>query len=179
MSRVHRSSRRALLLLLTPLLWPASPPSAAQAPAAASVEAVLKPFVSKHCSGCHNPGMQSGGLNLDLVADSPSVAENRDAYEKILRRLRAGEMPPKGSPRPPDEAVRSVTRWIEEELNTIDAGPRPSVRVLARRLNNFECTTTRSEISSDCGRSRRVISRPTTRLSASTTSLTRCRSRRR
>ena len=142
MSRVHRSSRRALLLLLTPLLWPANPPSAAQVPGAASVEAVLKPFVSKHCSGCHNPGMQSGGLDLDLVADSPSVAENRDAYEKILRRLRAGEMPPKGSPRPPDEAVRSVTGWIEEELNTIDAGPRPSVRVLARRLNNFEYNNT-------------------------------------
>ena len=142
MSRVHRSIRLALLVLLLPLFWPADRPSAAQAPATTSVETVLKPFVSKHCSGCHNPSMQSGGLDLELIANSSSVPDNRETYEKVLRRLRAGEMPPKGSPRPPDEELRSVTGWIEDELNKINADARPVARVLARRLNNFEYNNT-------------------------------------
>jgi hypothetical protein len=45
--------------------------------------------------------------------------------QAILHRLQAGEMPPKGSPRPPLADVRTATGWIEE-FQRIDAAVKPT-----------------------------------------------------
>ncbi len=54
----------------------------------------IQPFFAQHCYSCHNDKMQSGGLNLQKIGASATVDDGAE-LEKILRRLQAGEMPPK------------------------------------------------------------------------------------
>ncbi|MGA3041858.1 MAG: hypothetical protein ABSF54_13810, partial [Bryobacteraceae bacterium] len=60
----------------------------------------MKPVLSKTCALCHNDKLSSGGLNVKLLMSPDSIATYRDGWETILDKLRAGEMPPKGIPRP-------------------------------------------------------------------------------
>jgi len=71
------------------------------APDPAAFDRDVKPIVSKTCVACHNAGLQSGGVNLTEFTSAATVASNRPAWEKILQKVRSGEMPPKGVPRPP------------------------------------------------------------------------------
>lgn len=59
----------------------------------------MQPVLAKTCSPCHNNRVSSGGLNLSPFSTVGSMAENRDGWERILQKIRTGEMPPKGIPR--------------------------------------------------------------------------------
>jgi hypothetical protein len=103
-------------------------------------QTAVQPFVAKNCFGCHNDKLQSGGLNLKAAAD---IAQSRDQWEHVVQKLKAGEMPPKGMPRPAAEQVASVTKWLEEEFAREDASLKPDPgRVTARRLNRYEYNST-------------------------------------
>lgn len=92
-------------------------------------------FLTTHCSGCHAAGTAAGGLNLDsLAAPKP---ENRDQWARMLRRVEAGEMPPKPRPRPAEAERKAFTSWIEKELSRFGRAP-----VTARRLNRAEYNNT-------------------------------------
>src|ERR1700722_13913226 len=84
------------------------------ASAADTFQTTVQPFVAKNCVGCHNDKLQSGGLNLKDAAD---VASKRDEWEHVVEKLKAGEMPPKGMPKPPAEQIASVTKWLEDEFD--------------------------------------------------------------
>ena len=56
----------------------------------------VSPLLSGTCAQCHNDRVASGGLNVGNLADNASVVQRRADWEKILRRVRAGEMPPAG-----------------------------------------------------------------------------------
>jgi hypothetical protein len=100
-------------------------------------------FLVKNCRGCHNAANSSGNLNLESYATADSLEKNRDGWEAILHRVQAGEMPPKGVPRPPVADVRAVTGWIEKEFQRLDAAVKPTPgRVTARRLNRTEYNNT-------------------------------------
>jgi Protein of unknown function (DUF1592)/Protein of unknown function (DUF1588)/Protein of unknown function (DUF1587)/Protein of unknown function (DUF1585)/Protein of unknown function (DUF1595)/Cytochrome C oxidase, cbb3-type, subunit III len=129
-------------LLVVPLLCLTGTRSAAQAPASSTFDNTVQPLFSKHCAGCHNAARQTGGLNLEPLNSAAGVLQNRETFEKIVRRLKAGEMPPKGSPRPDEADVRSATSWIESEFDRADLSSEPPVRVLARRLNRTEYNNT-------------------------------------
>src|SRR5437764_3759756 len=58
------------------------------------------PVLAKTCSPCHNSQMASGGLNVANFQKRGSLTENRDAWDVIARKIRSGEMPPAGIPRP-------------------------------------------------------------------------------
>ena len=58
----------------------------------------VKPVLSSTCTACHNDQLASGGLNIDAFLDPKSLTDGRDKWEKIIRKLRNGEMPPKGIP---------------------------------------------------------------------------------
>jgi hypothetical protein len=103
-------------------------------------QTAVQPFVAKNCFGCHNDKLQSGGLNLKAATD---IALSRDAWEHVVQKLKAGEMPPKGLPRPAAEQVASVTKWLEDEFAREDAAMKPDPgRVTARRLNRYEYNST-------------------------------------
>ena len=100
----------------------------------------VQPFLAKNCYACHNPKLNTGGLNLQAYTSADLFSQARDESEKVLKKLQAGEMPPQGLPRPSAEEVKAVTSWIENDLDR--QAKTDSRRVLARRLNRVEYNNT-------------------------------------
>jgi hypothetical protein len=106
-------------------------------------EKSVQPFLSQHCYGCHNANVKSGDLNLEVYQKAASVTQDREKWEHVLQKLRTGEMPPKGMPRPLESEVNVITRWIEREFERADRLVKPDPgRVTARRLNRAEYNNT-------------------------------------
>ena len=103
----------------------------------------IQPFLAKNCYNCHNSKLQSGELNLTVYTDAESVIANRMQWEELVRKLQAGEMPPKGVPRPPESDIQTVTAWVDEQFARADRLVKPdSGSVVARRLNRAEYNNT-------------------------------------
>ncbi|HEY1946442.1 MAG TPA: DUF1587 domain-containing protein, partial [Bryobacteraceae bacterium] len=103
----------------------------------------VQPFLQKNCSLCHNAKVSSGGLNMQMLTEFDSVTQKREMWELILNRLSAGEMPPKGMPRPPENDVKSVTGWLQTEFDRQDRLLKPEAgHVTAHRLNRAEYNNT-------------------------------------
>jgi hypothetical protein len=103
----------------------------------------VKPLLSKNCAGCHNENFASGGLNVAPFTLQGSITENREGWELILRKLRSGEMPPKGAPRPPQPQVDAAVHYLQEQFDRADRNRTPDPgRVTARRLNRAEYSNT-------------------------------------
>ena len=58
----------------------------------------LENTAKQYCQGCHNDKLKTGGISLANV--SSNVADQAPVLEKVLHKIRAGEMPPTGMPRP-------------------------------------------------------------------------------
>ena len=105
--------------------------------------ATVRPVLTETCAQCHNSRLQSGGLNVEIIASPESLVQQREVWDKVLRRLRAGDMPPAGTPRPPKERLDAVTAYVEGAFDRADASvPQDPGRVTARRLNRAEYTNT-------------------------------------
>ena len=64
-------------------------------------------LLDKYCTSCHHGIDVSGGL--DLQGDNAStLADKRDVGEKLIKRLRAGMMPPVGKDRPDYDTVQQL-----------------------------------------------------------------------
>ena len=100
-------------------------------------------FVRKNCVACHNASMASGDVNLFAYKDAKSFDENREVWEKVVSKLKTGEMPPPGSPKPPAPEVKAVANYLESEFARQDRSAKPDPgRVTARRLNRTEYNNT-------------------------------------
>src|SRR6266567_2486812 len=111
---------------------------AADAP---TFEKTVQPILHSTCSPCHNDQLTSGGLDIAAFAKPGSIVESREGWERILQRLRAGEMPPKGVPRPPQ--LDAVIQYLQGEFEKADRNIKPDPgRVTARRLNRSEYSNT-------------------------------------
>jgi mono/diheme cytochrome c family protein len=121
----------------------AAGPALAATTSAGSFETAVRPLLSQTCSGCHNDKLTSGGLNVAGFLDPSSVLAKRDGWEVILRKVRSGEMPPKGIPKPPAEQVDGFLKYIEGEFDRADKATKPDPgRVTAHRLNRSEYSNT-------------------------------------
>jgi len=108
-----------------------------------SFEKTVEPFLKTNCVLCHNAKLKVGGLSLDGYANARAALQNREIWEKVIQKLRTGQMPPKGRPAPEPEQVASVTHWFELEFARMDRGLKPDPgRVTARRLNRVEYNNT-------------------------------------
>jgi cytochrome c551/c552 len=126
--------RRLVLLGLLPWACLAS---------SASFEKTVQPFLKSNCLLCHNAKLKVGGLSLDGYANARAALQNREIWEKVIQKLRTGQMPPKGQPAPAPEQVASVTHWFELEFARMDRSLKPDPgRVTARRLNRVEYNNT-------------------------------------
>ena len=112
---------------------------AQQRPAARSIPAAADPsVVNRYCVSCHSDRLKTGGLSLEKVAAS-DVDQNPDVWEKVLRKMRARQMPPIGMPRP-DEATYDVAiASLESSLDrAAAAAPNPGRTATLRRLTRTE-----------------------------------------
>jgi hypothetical protein len=115
--------------------------AAGSALAAQSFETSVRPVIAKTCTPCHNAQLASGGMNIAGFTTPDSLRTDRSGWERILDRLRAGEMPPKGIPRPPE--LDAAISFVQGEFDRADRNTRPDPgRVTARRLNRAEYTNT-------------------------------------
>jgi hypothetical protein len=132
--------------ILAPGFWLLAPVVVATTiganPPPATFDAVVRPVLEKTCAPCHNDRLASGGLNLGAFSSSSSLAQQREGWERILDKLRSGEMPPQGVKRPEAE-IEGLIRFVEGELEKADAAVKPDPgRVTARRLNRSEYANT-------------------------------------
>ncbi|MDP9170649.1 MAG: DUF1592 domain-containing protein, partial [Acidobacteriota bacterium] len=115
----------------------------AAAAAETTFENSVQPLLAKNCYSCHNAKLKSGDLDLQAYTSAAAVTLDRPKWETILRRLDAGEMPPKGLPRPDPAALQATTTWIQAEFDRADRAMKPEPgRVTARRLNRSEYNNT-------------------------------------
>ena len=98
-----------------------------------SREALLK----QYCVQCHNPKLKTGNLTLEGLS-SEEAARHPDTWEKIVRKLESGEMPPPKLPRPTGEAVRAFMSGITSELDAAARLKPYAGKPLIRRLNRTE-----------------------------------------
>jgi mono/diheme cytochrome c family protein len=103
-------------------------------PSLSQQQALLKQF----CISCHSPEVKSGGLILN-TQDLANLGAHAAIYEKVVRKLRAGVMPPVGMPRPATLAYDGFASWLESGLDRA-AATHPNVgRTDAlHRLNRAE-----------------------------------------
>ena len=70
-------------------------------------------LLETYCVTCHHSRLDTGGVALDST-DLSRVAENPDLWQRVVRKLRSGTMPPQGMPRPDQsrlEALARVSEW--------------------------------------------------------------------
>jgi mono/diheme cytochrome c family protein len=94
-------------------------------------------LIDGYCIGCHNQRAKTAGVILD-VADINRVGENAELWEKVVRKLRGGMMPPPGVRRPEQARVDAFVTSLEHTLDQAAAAhPNPG-RVALHRLNRAE-----------------------------------------
>lgn len=92
-------------------------------------------MLDEYCTKCHNFEDYSGGIDLEGY-DSGNIHTIPDVAEKVIKRLRAGMMPPVGEPRPDLESMQALAAALENGIDakaTIEPG-RPGLH----RLNRTE-----------------------------------------
>jgi hypothetical protein len=93
-------------------------------------------MLNTYCTGCHNSRAKVGGLVLEGL-DLQAAPDDAEIWEKALRKLRGHQMPPPGSPQPPQKDVDSFVSWMENSLDTRAKGPKAG-HVPLQRLNRTE-----------------------------------------
>jgi hypothetical protein len=96
-------------------------------------------LLTEYCTGCHNLDDYSGGIDLEGIA-AHNIAEYPEIGEKLIKRIRAGMMPPAGEDRPDRDTMQALAASLEEAIDAqaaIDSHlPAPGLH----RLNRTEYT---------------------------------------
>ena len=104
------------------------------APAAKAVAAQQAIF-DEYCMECHSKSARNGNLSIEDLNLS-NVADHRKEWEKIVKKLRAGMMPPAGQERPDKDTYTGLIVWLENELDRTAKPYMPPPGV--HRLNRTE-----------------------------------------
>src|SRR6266852_2501569 len=117
---------------------------AAQAPATkpqGSTAAAQRAVVTRYFVTCHNEKVRTAGLLLDK-ADIENVPAGAELWEKVIRKLRTGSMPPAGLPRPDKAASDALATYLETSIDRAAAvRPNPGTPTI-HRLNRTEYANT-------------------------------------
>ena len=109
----------------------------ARAPQTSSASAIDRALIDGYCIGCHNQRAKTAGVILD-TADVTRIGEDAELWEKVVRKLRGGMMPPPGVRRPEQAKVDAFVTALERTLDDAAAAhPNPG-RVALHRLNRAE-----------------------------------------
>ena len=125
-----------IFLAGTGLLVLATLSAQAQIPAPMPV-AAQQTLVNKYCAGCHNDKLKSGGFSWSKI-DLAHPDQQAEEVEKVIRKVRAGMMPPSGLPRPDSTTLRSFANSVALNLDKV-ANVRPATGAPElHRLNRTE-----------------------------------------
>ena len=105
---------------------------------AASSASPHRALLDRYCVTCHNERLLTAGLALDTT-DLASVDTGAHVWEKVIRKLRSGAMPPPGRPRPAGAGSTALVSYLETELDrAATARPEPGRTETFHRLNRAE-----------------------------------------
>ena len=105
-------------------------PSSATSPVAA--------FVSEYCANCHDRETKKGNLDLESISSEEST-QHPQVWEKVVRKLRARQMPPAEKKRPDESIYKTILSRLETSLDTAAVQhPNPGRTETFRRLNRTE-----------------------------------------
>ena len=126
-------------IVLAPLghVQAAGPLQRAAGASPASVTA-QRAILDRYCVTCHNERTLTAGLALDTL-HLDEVGDEAETWEKVVRKLQAGVMPPAGRPRPDTASYDGLASWLETELDRASAAdPNPGRTEPFHRLNRTE-----------------------------------------
>ena len=102
----------------------------------------IQPLLKKYCYACHSGSVKSGGVAFDGFKSYAALEQDHKLFQKVLKNLRGGLMPPAGMSQPAGVDKQRIAQWIKTHIYRIDpANPDPG-RVTARRLNRVEYRNT-------------------------------------
>ncbi|MBX5462210.1 MAG: DUF1592 domain-containing protein [Steroidobacteraceae bacterium] len=111
------------------------PPHAAEMTSEPATISPQRQLLDQYCLGCHNYSDYAGGFELEIF-DPAKAHEDASVAERMVRKLRAGMMPPAGEPRPDFETLQSFATFLE---TSVDAHAKPRLDVpKLHRLNRSE-----------------------------------------
>ena len=98
--------------------------------------------LDQYCVFCHNEaaltaGTAPGGLAFDVL-DVETPSTNPQVWERAIRKLRTGTMPPAGMPRPDPDTYTALASWLETEIDRAPANLNPGRINTVHRLNRME-----------------------------------------
>lgn len=112
-------------------------PARRQATNIAPTPAAERALLDQYCVTCHNDKTKIDNFSLQRE-DINAVGDHPEVWERVVRKLRAGMMPPPGMPRPPLAKYEELRDWLEAEIDRKAAAhPNPGSVVL-HRLNRTE-----------------------------------------
>ncbi|HVG70189.1 MAG TPA: DUF1592 domain-containing protein [Vicinamibacterales bacterium] len=129
-------SAAAALVLAAVLAGPTGSAQGTSVPPA-SASASHAALVKTYCAACHSDRTRSGELSLEH-ADLTDIPRHAEMWEKVIRKVRAGMMPPAGMPRPDAATLDAFVTHLETTIDrAAAASPRPG-RTALHRLNRAE-----------------------------------------
>src|SRR5882672_7499623 len=115
-----------------------APKSSAPVPASSTASAAAqRALLDQYCVTCHNDKTKRANLTLEKL-DLSTAGDHAELWEKVVRKLRAGVMPPPGVRRPPLKEYEGVRDWLEAEIDRKAAGRTNPGSVILHRLNRTE-----------------------------------------
>ncbi|MBX7134563.1 MAG: DUF1592 domain-containing protein [Fimbriimonadaceae bacterium] len=128
-------------LLTLGVLFPAPAQTKKKPVVKPTFETTAVPVLKKFCIGCHTGKDAAGGLDLAKYKTGAVAYKDPDVWDRVIRNVASGHMPPRGAPAPTDAQRKQFTDWLSQALaeNCKVADPG---RVTIRRLNRAEYDNT-------------------------------------
>ena len=150
-----RQGRRAVMLCVTAAIaflgfgTVSGLPGNAEEPAPAAKSANskhfderIRPFLNRHCLECHGAVKPKGKFRVDELAADFDKISSRERWQAVLKKIEAGEMPPKENARPAKQEVQILADWVNGNVKAAVARSAAEGRVVMRRLNRLEYENT-------------------------------------
>lgn len=122
----------AAIALITGVAQSQQPAAKPAAPADAH-----RQLINTYCVGCHSARLKTGNLSLEGLS-LDKVADNAVIWEKVIRKLNGGQMPPQGMPRPKAEASQALAQFLAASLDRTLATNADPGRAPIHRMNRTE-----------------------------------------
>ena len=129
----------AIVIVLAAAASLQTPPAQASSAQSESTPDSSRTFLDTNCVVCHNSRRLTANLALDADTLDPRAAhEDAEVWEKVIRKVRTGAMPPASRPQPDPRAVEAFVSHLETTIDEAAARHPMVGRPVAHRLNRTE-----------------------------------------
>ena len=115
----------------------ASPAKSVPAKSVVANAGSVRGTLDKYCVGCHSDKLKVSNFSIEKD-DLAKAGEHPEIWERVIRKMRAGMMPPPGMPRPPIAEYERTRDWLETQMDVAGAKRANPGSVILHRLNRTE-----------------------------------------